>query len=183
MLQLAAEKSVANLTVGEVARQAGVHRSTVYLHYSGLPELLDDCARELFRQLRDDLWAMNQTNPRWDGPQLSVYVTRVFRHLETHEAFYRAMLGRQGDPLFRVLFQEEIAQLLLEPIATEKMRNGKRPQFEMILRFFSAGFTEIATWWLEKGKPLSAENAATRIANDLLPDYVRLIYSQGENMK
>ncbi len=126
---------------------------------------------------------MNQSSIPPGGPQLVAYVASVFRHLEAHEAFYRAMLGRHGDPLFRVLFQEEVAQLLLEPIATEQAREGKNPQFEMILRFFSAGFTEIATWWLEKGKPLSAESAATRVVNDVLPDYLRLIYSKEENMK
>ena len=89
------------------------------------------------------------------------------------------MLGRHGDLLFRVLFQEEISALILEPIAIETERKIPNPQSEMILRFFSAGFAEIATWWLEKRKPLSVEEAATQVVKDLLPDSIRSIYHQG----
>jgi hypothetical protein len=45
----------------------------------------------------------------------------------------------------------------------------------MNLRFFSAGFAGVAAWWLEKGKPISAEQASQQVARDILPDYLRLM--------
>jgi hypothetical protein len=35
-------------------------------------------------------------------------------------------------------------------------------------------FIEGATWWLEKGKPISVGLASLQIARDILPDYLRL---------
>jgi len=172
LMRLAAERSIATLTVGDLTGEAGLHRSTFYLHYSGIPELLEDCAKELFEQLRRKIYSINPTETQLDVSQMVPYVSAVFYHLEAHELFYRAMLGRHGDPLFRALFQAEITDLILEP----KVFGGMNPQREMILRFFSAGFTEIAIWWLEKRKPLSAEEAATLVVKDLLTDYVRFIY-------
>jgi hypothetical protein len=45
----------------------------------------------------------------------------------------------------------------------------------MNLRFFSAGFAGVAAWWLEKGQPISAEQASQQVARDILPDYLRLM--------
>jgi len=45
----------------------------------------------------------------------------------------------------------------------------------MPIRFFSSGFAGIAEWWLEKGMPISAEQASRQIARDILPDYLRLM--------
>ncbi len=174
LIRLAAEKSVPTLTIGDVTQEAGLHRSTFYLHYSGIPELLEDCAKELFEQLRNDIYKMASARSLKNDSQMIPYVAAVFEHLESHEPFYRAMLGRHGDPLFRALFQEEITKLIMEPKA---QLDPKNLQYEMSLRYFSAGFTEIAVWWLENRMPLTAKEAATRVVQDLLTDYVRFIYT------
>lgn len=173
LIRLATEKNSTTISIGDVAQEAGIHRSTFYLHYSGLPELFEDCAKELFRQLREDIYSSSSVWVPMNITQMAPYVAIVFHHLETYELFYRAILGRHGDPLFRALFQEEISGLLLEP----KGKSDMNPHREMILRFFSAGFTEIAVWWLENRKPFSADEAAALVVKDLLTDYARFIYS------
>jgi AcrR family transcriptional regulator len=171
------EKNFASLSIQEVTSRAGLNRSTFYLHYSGLHELLEDCARGLFAQMRTEIY----DNPlKIDLPfpiRFEPFVASVFEHLEKNERFYRAMLGRQGDPFFRSLFQELLAELIFEPIHKETPGQSPGIQFEIILRFFSAGFTGIAAWWLENNKPISPEEASQQIARDILPDYLRLIGS------
>jgi len=175
LMTLVAEKSFASLTIQEITSLAGLNRTTFYLHYSGLHELLEDCARTLFSEMRTKIYANKLLDFQQDSTSLVPFVESVFHHLEDHEKFYRAMLGRQGDPLFRVLFQDLLSELIFEPIAHETPYVEPNHQFEMTLRFFSAGFTGIASWWLEKGKPISAEQASQQITRDILPDYLRLI--------
>ena len=67
------------------------------------------------------------------------------------------------------------AELIFEPIIDRNPGDESNPQLEIILRFFSSGFTGVAAWWLEKGKPLSIEKASLQIARDILPDYLRLM--------
>jgi hypothetical protein len=125
--------------------------------------------------MRAEIYTNKITPAQQDSTRLMPFVESVFRHLEQHEKFYRAMLGRQGDPLFRGLFQELLSELIFEPITARKPGNDSSPHFEMNLRFFSAGFTGVAAWWLEKGKPVSIEHASLQIARDILPDYLRLM--------
>lgn len=42
-LDLLAEKDLEFITVKEICRRAGVNRSTFYLHYETLGDLLDEC--------------------------------------------------------------------------------------------------------------------------------------------
>jgi AcrR family transcriptional regulator len=175
--RLTAEKSFASLTINDVTRQAGLNRTTFYLHYTGLHELLVDCARTLFGQMRAEIYGNKISGPGQGSTALVPFVESVFRHLEQHEKFYRALLGRQGDPLFRGLFQDLLSELIFEPIVERNPGDDANPKLEMTIRFFSAGFTGVAAWWLEKGKPIPINQASLQIAHDILPDYLRLMGS------
>ena len=175
LMQLAAEKHFSSLAIQDVTRRAGLNRTTFYLHYAGLHELLEDCTRTLFEQMRSEIYANKAVVFHKDTTALAPFVESVFQHLEQHEKFYRAMLGRQGDPLFRGLFQELLSELIFEPITVKKPSDELEPNLEINLRFFSAGFAGVAAWWLEKGKPISIEQASLQITRDILPDYLRLM--------
>jgi AcrR family transcriptional regulator len=175
LMQLVAEKSFASLTIQNVTRLAGLNRTTFYLHYSGLHELLEDCARTLFGQMRAKIYGNKNPRFRQDPNELVPYIESVFNHLEQHEKFYGAMLGRQGDPLFRVLFQELLSELIFEPIMERNPDEYHSLQLEMIMHFFSSGFGGVAEWWLEKGMPISAKQASQHVARKILPDYLRLM--------
>jgi AcrR family transcriptional regulator len=175
LMRLVSVKNFSSLTIQDVTSLAGLNRTTFYLHYGGLHELLEDCARTLFSQMRSEIYANKVIGDRRDASVLRPFVEAVFRHLEQHEEFYRAMLGRQGDPLFRSLFQELLLKLIFEPIDDQTQGDLSNPQLEMNIRFFNAGFIGIASWWLEKGKPISIEKAALQITRNILPDYLRLM--------
>jgi AcrR family transcriptional regulator len=175
LISLAAEKSFSSLSINDITDRAGLNRTTFYLHYGGLHELLEDCARTLFAQMRTEIYANKIIGDVRNSTSLTPFVESVFRHLEQHERFYRVMLGRQGDPLFRGLFQELLLELIFEPIAHQTQGDFTDPQLEMNIRFFNAGFIGVASWWLEKGKPISIGQASLQITRDLLPGYLRLM--------
>lgn len=177
LISLAAEKSFISLTIQDVTNLAGLNRTTFYLHYGGLHELLEDCARTLFAQMRAEIYANKVIGDARNTTTLTPFVESVFRHLEKHERFYRAMLGRQGDPLFRGLFQELLLELIFEPIARQTQGDFSDPHLEMNIRFFNAGFTGVASWWLDKDKPIPVEQASLQITRDILPGYLRLMSS------
>jgi AcrR family transcriptional regulator len=176
LVHLVAEKGFTSLTIKDVTNQAGLDRTTFYLHYAGLHELLEDCARALFGQMRNEIYANKLL--RFQGTtRLEPFIESVFHHLEQHEKFYRAMLGKHGDPLLRVLFQDLLSELIFEPIANKTPGKASDPQIQMTMRFFSAGFTGIASWWLENGMPIKVEEASQQITRDILPGYLRLMSS------
>ncbi|MCC6804379.1 MAG: TetR/AcrR family transcriptional regulator [Anaerolineae bacterium] len=173
LIELIADRGFASLTIQDVTRQAGLHRTTFYLHYTGLHELLEDCTKTLFSEVRTEIYRV--WDKQQDSAALEPVVENVLHHLERHEAFYRTLLGKQGDPLFRELFQALLSELIFEPITQNTSREGISYPLEMTLQFYSTGFIGIASWWLEKGRPISAEQAAQQIIKDILPAYLRLM--------
>ncbi len=175
LIRLAAEKAYDSLRIKDVTNGAGINRTTFYLHYSGLHELLEDCAHMLFEQMTAEIYAHKTDSQKNDAASLVPFVQSVFQHLQRYERFYRSMLGKFGDPLFRELFQELLSELIFEPMTMQKADSPSDPRLEMNLRFFCAGFTGIAVWWLENNIPISAEEASRYITSDILPDYLRLM--------
>jgi AcrR family transcriptional regulator len=172
---LASEKSFTSLTIKEVTARAGLDRTTFYLHYTGLHALLEDCARVLFDQMRSEIYAHKWVGFHADPASLEPFVASVFRHLEKHEKFYKSMLGKQGDPFFRVLFQELLSELIFEPIGLGSPAANSELQSGMTMRFYGAGFTGLASWWLEKGMPIPIEEASAQVAKTILPGYLHLV--------
>jgi hypothetical protein len=62
-----------------------------------------------------------------------------------------------------------------EPIVHQTQGDFSDPHLEMNIRFFNAGFTGLASWWLEKGKPIPIEQASLQFTRDILPGYLRLM--------
>jgi len=175
LVQLAAERNFNTLSIQEVTDRAGLNRTTFYLHYTGLHELLEDCTRALFDEMRAKIYAQKPISGDWESTRLEPYVESVFQHLAANENFYRAMLGNQGDPFFRTLFQELLSELIFEPITADSLLGHTGPQFEITLQFFSAGFAGIAAWWLDKGMPISASAASLQVTRDILPGYLHIL--------
>ena len=173
--ELAAERPYANLTVKEVTTFAGLDRTTFYLHYPGMHALLEDCTRVLFDEMRAEIYANKQVDYHQDLSLLEPFVASVFKHLEKHARFYRAMLGKHGDPTFKNRFQEQISELIFEPISLTASADQDPMQSDMTLRFFSAGFAGLASWWLEKDMPISMDQAVKQITFNILPGYLQLI--------
>jgi AcrR family transcriptional regulator len=175
LMELAAEKSYASLSVQDVTEHAGLNRTTFYLHYKGMHELLEDCVHTLFTELHEQVLPENTSIRGMDSLQTEHLVTSAFEHLAAHKEFYCAMLGKHGDPYFRARFQELLAELIFEPIARQSPGFSKDQRFEITLQFFSAGFIGMAAWWLEKDMPLTPSEAARQVTRDILPDYLRLL--------
>ena len=172
LIELVTEKSFASLTIREITHRAGLNRSTFYLHYVGMHELLQDCVKDLFGQMRSEIYGKaNQFNMK-NSEDYEPFVECVFLHLQKYFNFYRAMLGKNGDPYFGSLFQELLAELIFEPMGGQTRSDVES---ELILRFFTAGFTGIATWWLEGDSPIPAKDAASLVARDILPAYMKLV--------
>jgi AcrR family transcriptional regulator len=174
-MELAAEKSFASLSIQKVTKRAGLNRTTFYLHYQGMHELLKDCALTLFDEMRRQIYANTPLSGKWSTEKIEPYVESVFHHLAKYQKFYRAMLGKQGDPYFRSLFQERLTELVFEPILQSAPAVKQNQQFEITQQFFIAGFAGVATWWLEKDMPLSPAEASLQVTTHLLPDFFTLL--------
>ncbi len=174
VLRLAEERPVTQVSVSELAREAGVHRSTFYEHASSPDDLLRQA-------LLVDLDALRQPLLADTGADLSVVATEVtqgvMRHIESHIAIYRrdlayssevglrSMLGAHFLESSRILLElararielpvPDVAEEAAADIAARMVADGtvgaiagwlERPELS-IDDFFKVYLRMVPTWW------------------------------------
>lgn len=93
-IDLTAEKPLGEITVTDICARADINRSTFYLHYQGVYELLHEIEGQIINHIRSNL----------APPKLTVEEFAAFlNHLKVSprlRALMTSLLGEQGDPQF-----------------------------------------------------------------------------------
>lgn len=149
------KKSLNKITVKELVDTANVNRSTFYLHYSDVSELLHEIEAELLSEMQEAI----QKHPiRLEGHTAEAFFEDVFQVLEEHRDIGCAFLGENGDIRFvRKIesFLEEYSKPLLiklNPETPEKLK--------YFYSFCMHGCLGFVRTWLESGEDMTYQAAA-----------------------
>ena len=164
MLELAGQKSPEALSVSEVARAAGVHRSTFYEHSDSPAELLRTV-------LRAELDATRERHLSGDAPrdwalQVRQTTLEVLEHLERHRTVYLRSFASPADASLRTMLSEHVRAsvlLLLERGAVSTPVQDPA----LAAQYLAEGAVGALSVWLAGPAPRSAEA--------FLADYARLV--------
>ncbi len=162
LVELIEERGFDALTVGEITERAMVSRAAFYRNYQDKYDLVERIFDEQLRSLTDAVADL----PREHPPQVFV---KFFQHVAEYEPLYRALLGRKGSPWFVFKMRASLAKLVQKhgPIP-DGHKSPSRPPFplsdDMIPDLISTMLIEAITWWLEKNKPITPKEMATRCA-------------------
>jgi AcrR family transcriptional regulator len=107
--RLFGERGTTDVSMDEIAAEAGVARSTVYVYFANRDELLGACLKRMLDQLLEgiaDDWERD-TEPR---PRLRILIEGMFERLDENPAFFRLALIGQGS----VAVGSELALIGLE---------------------------------------------------------------------
>ena len=165
--ELHEEKGVANTTVAEIARRAGVTRLTVYNHFADLSELLPACAAhyERLHPIPDfgSVLAQEDAADRVRG-----VLARLYGWYRETEPMYGKLFGdRASVPELDRFLEQNIDRMLAEladDVATAFAVRGRRADRLHALVRVALDFW---TW-----RRLAGEGLDDRAAADLLADVV-----------
>ncbi|MDH6180296.1 AcrR family transcriptional regulator [Microbacteriaceae bacterium SG_E_30_P1] len=150
VFELAADRRADDLTVAEVARLAGVHRSTFYEHAESPAALLTDALRAELDEARTR--HLSGLDARSLPAALRDVTLAVLEHVERHAAIYRRGLA-DGGPLHDFLsahFQASsrllVTQGLLEPPAIPGIPSSLSR--DAALRYVADGTVGAISVWL-----------------------------------
>lgn len=164
VLTLAADAAVQSLSVTEIARAAGVHRSTFYEHSDSPAHLLRTTLLAELDETRGRHLAGEE--PRDWGAAVRTTTLDVLDHLERHQAVYLRSLADPADGTLSALLSEHfcasVVLLLDRGIAASPVTDH-----HVAARFIADGVVGAVTVWLS-GTPL-------RDRNDFLEDLGRLV--------
>ncbi|SHN74345.1 TetR/AcrR family transcriptional regulator [Cryptosporangium aurantiacum] len=95
LLDLVAEQDLAQISVSDITKQAGLSRSTFYEHYVDVHDLAASACTLLFDQLVEGLPMADPGLVEKPDPPDNPLVP-VFSHFATHAPLYRSLLGPDG---------------------------------------------------------------------------------------
>lgn len=154
-LELLQEKDFEYITVKEICRRAGVNRSTFYLHYETIGDLLE----ESLEYIQNAFWASFDVKPKlsgdikdksydellWITPE---YLRPYLQFIKDNQQLYRAAMENpvafQSDREYKRLF-EKIFDPVLErfDVPVEERR--------YLMAFYLKGISGIVEEWLRGG--------------------------------
>ncbi len=159
LIDLIEERGFDSLTVGEITERAMVSRATFYRLYQDKYDLVEQIYAEATKALFDAI-----SEPTTEHPS-KIWVS-FFEHIAEYERLYRALLGRKGSPWFVLKMRASLVELVRQYEQVPFAHVMKRPVTPFTVEYsrdlIAAMFVETITWWLEHGRPHTAEEMARR---------------------
>lgn len=175
LVQLLAVKDFEYITVKDICQKAGVNRSTFYLHYESLADLL----RETMDNLLKEFLSMFPIRPDVFLPEIETaelsnlvliqsdfirpYLTFVRDHKEVYAAAYKNPGAMGTDGNFTGMTKH-----ILEPILRRFGVPEKQQRYMIV--FYINGCASIVQEWLRQGCQDSIEEVEQIILNCIRPE-------------
>ena len=150
LIELLEEKELEYITVKEICQRAGVNRSTFYLHYETIADLVNETAETIDRRFLSyfpqDRRALMDSPDRKDLVLVSrEYLLPYLRFIQENKKVYRAAFknpgGMQTDARYR-----QLRQYVLEPIMERfEIPEPHRPYY---IAYYVEGVFAIVKEWL-----------------------------------
>lgn len=163
LIDLTIEKGFAAITIQDITERAMVNRSTFYRHY------LDKC--DLMGQYMHDVYALISNEAfipadEWQNtPIKPAGLVNLLRHIQDHAAFYKIMLGPQGDAGFTDDFRKNIEKRLQFLLKYYSNTTPDMPPLTLCLSYLASAAVGAIIWWLESNLSCSPEQLALWISD------------------
>lgn len=115
LLELAGERPLDDITVGDITERAGVNRSSFYQHYSDKETLLADALERVVDGVSDQLLARGAPTPDGMPQELQQYLT----HLAANASLYRRVLGEHGSTVVSARLRRRVERIVSDAIGAD----------------------------------------------------------------
>lgn len=154
LLTLLGEKDFAFITVKEICEAAGVNRSTFYLHYETLGDLLQECVEHMNRQfldymkIKDNFFAKKLHSCSKEELYLVTpeYLVPYLSYIRDHQRLFRTVLDNAS-----VLRLDKSYEGMLQHVLIPILERFGVPEQERgyMMAFYMQGMMAVIRHWLE----------------------------------
>ena len=155
LARLMRKKNMGQITVKELVEEADINRSTFYLHYSDVTELLQEIEEGLLEEMEE---AALRHPIALESHTTVNFFEDVFQVLGENREIGCALLGPNGDVSFIRKVEsllEEYSRNLLEIVSPDAAEERK-----YFYSFCMQGCLGFIRMWLEEGRNMTPETAA-----------------------
>ena len=154
------EKSVNQITVKELVEEVDINRSTFYLHFKDIQDLLREIEENMEAQIKRAI----EEHPIVSGNENAFYfIEDMFRVLDEEREISKALIGPNGD----MGFIHRIERIIKENSrgTLEKMFPGKKEDLKYFYAFCLSGCLGLVKVGLNEGEEKSPEEMAQMTFN------------------
>lgn len=162
LFRLLKKKKFGKITVSEICREAGIHRTTFYEHYEDIYDLMKKLAAKEYETFLTDFLEKME-----NGKQAGFL--QLFEQIRNAKAFYKVYLEENSQfnrtyEIFLGPVMEKCEQIIL------KMRFENESELYYHQAFFCAGLSAIIKMWLERDCAESPEEMCRILEKEYTPD-------------
>lgn len=161
-LNLLGEKEISRISVSEICKKAEIHRTTFYVHYKDVADLMEHLVAEMYQQIMD-LFLEEGKGMREGG------FRRLFELIGRHRAFFSTYMDATGS---LKLTYDRLPDALRENIDRIVPVMGYASREELLYHqtFFCEGLSAVIRRWIERGCKESPQEMERIIAAEYRPD-------------
>lgn len=165
LAELMAEKSINEITVKELVETVDINRSTFYLHYTDIYDMLQKTEDELMNEIVNIISPVSEkklSNMDNGYP----YLVKLFTMLDNNLALCKALCGPHGDMAFITKIEEYIAQSASQHLSKMFMIDIET-DLKYIHSYCISGCVGIVKKWILESSDDTPEHIA-KITYDML---------------
>ncbi len=171
-IRLMEQKKAEDITIREVSETSGYHRSTIYLYFKNVSDILNQIENDILDDFHNSLSLGLEKNPPKDVDEFVRIVVSVFRkqsHMSSRPLF--VLLGENGDISFYNTVKEHFKSHVRELDRFYELTDDDERDY--IVEFISSGIVSVIKRWFERGMDISAEELVGYMAKYILAVFER----------
>ncbi|MGN0592356.1 MAG: TetR-like C-terminal domain-containing protein [Ruminococcus sp.] len=146
LLQLMQDKNIKRITVRELTAHAGINRSTFYLHYMDIYDMVEQLEQRLIYEFYQEL--NSDHAQRTIQEDVYYFMTVVFSFLKKNRRMVLILCGENGDRTFMKRLSEITRSQASVWIHSLLGEHAQKDQEELAASFFCSGCVAMVYSWI-----------------------------------
>ena len=157
LARLMQKKSIKEITVKELVEEVDINRSTFYLHYTDIYQMLESIEGELMDEISHliDDYALE---PIYNKESSYPFIEQIFTILDNNKDICIALLGKNGDMAFVNRIEGLIAETVFQRLSSRMPKDNR--DIEYAYAFCLNGCVGMIKAWLSSDNQESTQHMA-----------------------
>ncbi len=174
LARLMQKKNIREITVTELVDEVDINRSTFYLHYEDIYQMLESIEQEIMEEIRTSITS-NPIEPLTSTDKAQSFLVHIFTYLEENREICKALLGPHGDMAFVEQTEKLVAETVFESLTNQFPKTT--PDLLYTYSFCLTGLVGMLKSWLSAESPESPQYMAD-LTHKLFTNITRDFYTE-----